>query len=184
MSTPPISSACLVWFTALELILPSALLLEEVLVFELFSLPVSHFRAAASSAISSFEEPLLCSSLFLSSAPTAAVPATFQEAEAPPTVPFASKICPERSTLYFCCRGLPKTMALPQPHLSLEPPLVPFRPNADDNDDNDSGVTSTAYQRYYMPGLGKLFIHILSLLLYNSCALVSTVQARKLRIGV
>lgn len=84
-----VSSACLVLAHSpgAPILVLGSLARKCAGVWTLLSL-VPHFRAAASSAVSSFEKPLLCSCLFFAALPPAPAHGfAFQEAEAPPTVP-------------------------------------------------------------------------------------------------
>lgn len=102
----------------------------------------------------------------LSSAPTAAVPATFQEAEAPPTVPFASKITLSGPHCILLQEVFLKQRLCSTTLVFRNPPLVPFRlTRMIMMIMMMVATTSTAYQALTTCQVwGKLFIHILSLL--------------------
>lgn len=143
---------------------------------------VPHFRAAASSAISSFEEPLLCSCLFFPALPPAAAPGfAFQEAEAPPTDPFASDTtlsgphCILLQEVFLKQRLCSTTLVFRNPRCfsSLY---------VDDDAGDGSNDLYCISSAYYTPG--KTLYTYTIFTSYNSCALISAVQVRKLRICV
>lgn len=150
---------------------------------------VLYFQAFESSAISSFKEPLFGSSLFLPVLPTCSscwfhIPVS----QASLTIPFASRVTLSNpdSILLLDRQAFLKQHLCSVILVFRNPRCFPPIQCMDEDNNNGNGSNNLYHMlnTYYLPGLGleqTLYVYIITNS-YNTCAVISVIQVRKLKV--